>query len=223
MDIEKIKKDIEERDRIFKGVQKTIVVFGSARIHKADTSTPVINRAKEEIRLLSKKAIDTVFPDLISEDIAKNKKQTFHVVTGGGPGIMEWANVAGKTKTHKSIGIGIDLPFEQGLNAGVVPSRGATLNYFFTRKTAFLHKAECYVVFPGGFGTLDEFFEIITLMQTGKIPRKKVVLYGASFWERLIKFQTLAEYGMINWEDLNLFKIVNSSGALLNELRFILD
>ena len=171
MDIDKIKKDIEEKDRIFKGVQKTVVVFGSARIHKPGGSG--IN--KESIRVESKRAIDNALSELMSEDVNKNGKQTFHVVTGGGPGIMEWANEAGKSKTHKSIGIGISLPFEQGLNKHVVPSRGATLNYFFTRKTAFLNKAECYVVFPGGFGTLDEFFEIITLMQTGKLQRKKVI------------------------------------------------
>ena len=219
MDIEKINKDIEERDRVFKGVQKTIVVFGSARIHKPGG----IGTNKDSIRAESKTAIEAALSELISEDIGKNGKQTFHVVTGGGPGIMEWANEAGKSKTHKSIGIGIALPFEQGLNKHVVPSRGATLNYFFTRKTAFLHKAECYVVFPGGFGTLDELFEITTLMQTGKLQRKKVILFHNRFWNKLINFQALVDFGMIAQEDLDLFKVVNDSGKLFEELKFIIE
>lgn len=142
---------------------------------------------------------------------AKLAKKKFTVITGGGPGIMEAANVGAFKVGGKSVGFNIDLPMEQSLNPYTTES--LDFDFFFSRKVMLTFAAEVYVYFPGGFGTLDEFFEIITLIQTKKIEPIPIVLYGNDYWTPLVEFfeQTLLkEYQTISPEDMELFQIVDS-------------
>ncbi len=134
----------------------------------------------------------------------------FHIVTGGGPGIMEAANRGGKDAGTLSVGLNIQIPTEQIPN----PYQNLSLNfdYFFVRKVMLLRYSTAYVIFPGGFGTLDELFEALTLIQTGKSPRFPIILYGSEYWKGLINFMhgTMALYGTINSTDMDLLSICDS-------------
>jgi len=133
------------------------------------------------------------------------------VTTGGGPGIMEAANLGAKEAGAKTVGLNIALPFEQMPNPYITPSLNFEFHYFFMRKFWFAYLSKALVIFPGGFGTMDEFFEILTLAQTQKLAKKiLVVVYGSEYWNRLINFQTMVDAGTISAEDLELFKIVDS-------------
>jgi uncharacterized protein (TIGR00730 family) len=142
---------------------------------------------------------------------AKLAKKGFAIITGGGPGIMEAANVGGFKVGGKSIGLNIELPFEQKLNPYTTES--LDFDFFFSRKVMLSFASEVYIYFPGGFGTLDEFFELLTLIQTKKIERIPIVLYGAEYWGPLVTFfeKTLyTQYKTINKEDMDLYKVVDS-------------
>jgi uncharacterized protein (TIGR00730 family) len=142
---------------------------------------------------------------------AKLAKKGFSIISGGGPGIMEASNVGAFKVGGKSVGLNIQLPFEQKLNPYTTQS--LNFDFFFSRKVMLTFASEVYIYFPGGFGTLDEFFEIITLIQTKKIEKIPVVLYGKDYWGPLVKFfeQTLVrEFETISPEDLDLYKIVDS-------------
>lgn len=142
---------------------------------------------------------------------AKLAKKGFSIISGGGPGIMEASNVGAFKVGGKSVGLNIQLPFEQKLNPYTTQSQD--FDFFFSRKVMLTFASEVYVYFPGGFGTLDEFFEIVTLIQTKKIERIPVVLYGKDYWEPLIRFfeQTLVkEFETISPEDMELFHLVDS-------------
>lgn len=135
----------------------------------------------------------------------------FSIITGGGPGIMEAANVGAYKAGGESVGFNIDLPFEQKLNPYVTQS--LDFSYFFSRKVMLAFASEAYVYFPGGFGTLDEFMEMVTLIQTKKIKRIPIILYGRSYWEPLLQWfeqALLHEHGTISKEDLELFVLVDS-------------
>lgn len=142
---------------------------------------------------------------------AKLAKKNFAVITGGGPGIMEAGNVGAFKVGGQSVGLNIQLPFEQKLNPYTTES--LDFDFFFSRKVMLAFASEAYVYFPGGFGTMDELFEMMTLIQTKKIERIPIVLYGTDFWTPMISFfkQTLLkEYKTINKEDLEIFHVVNS-------------
>ncbi len=142
---------------------------------------------------------------------AKLAKKGYAIISGGGPGIMEASNVGAFKVGGKSIGLNIELPFEQKLNPYTTES--LTFKYFFSRKVMLTFSSEVYIYFPGGYGTLDEFFEIITLIQTKKIERVPIVLYGSDFWEPLLRWfekDLLKKFKTINKEDLDLFVVVDS-------------
>jgi len=139
------------------------------------------------------------------------RRRRFVVTTGGGPGIMEAANLGAEEAGAKTIGLNIHLPFEQTPNPHITPSLNFEFHYFFMRKFWFAYLAKGLVIFPGGFGTMDELFEILTLAQTQKLAKKiLVVIYGSEYWKRLINLQVMVDAGTISPEDLELFKIVDS-------------
>ena len=213
-------------------IQDTVVFFGSARFHsqldaqkhltgiEADagpTATP-------EKALTLKRALAGVDMARYYEDARRlaflltkwsiqipARRHRFVVTTGGGPGIMEAANLGAYEAGGKTIGLNINLPFEQMPNPYITSSLNFEFHYFFMRKFWFAYLAKALVIFPGGFGTMDELFEILTLAQTQKLAKKiLVVIYGSEYWNRVINFQAMADAGTISPEDLDLFKIVDS-------------
>ena len=139
------------------------------------------------------------------------RRRRFVVTTGGGPGIMEAANLGAKEAGAKTIGLNIHLPFEQNPNPHITPSLNFEFHYFFMRKFWFAYLAKGLVIFPGGFGTLDELFEILTLAQTQKLAKKILVaIYGKKYWNQILNFQALVDSGTVSQEDLELFKFVDS-------------
>ncbi|MDD8031169.1 MAG: LOG family protein [Acidobacteriota bacterium] len=151
----------------------------------------------------------------------KPRGRKYVVCTGGGPGIMEAANRGASRAGGKSIGMNISLPQPQPANTFISPDLCFTFHYFFMRKFWLMYKAKAVIAFPGGFGTLDEFFEIITLLQTGKVSQKEVllILYGKDYWEKVINFQALVNFGAITREDLNLFTICSAPEQTFNFLK----
>ncbi|TVR26474.1 MAG: TIGR00730 family Rossman fold protein [Balneolaceae bacterium] len=135
----------------------------------------------------------------------------FGVITGGGPGIMEAGNRGAHNKGGKSVGLGIELPFEQGVNNYVHSKYEINFKYFFVRKVMFVKYAQGFIVFPGGFGTLDELFETLTLIQTEKIKKIPIVLVGSEYWGGLVTWlkERLVEFGLINSEDMDLFYLTD--------------
>lgn len=207
------------------GIRSTIVVFGSARLVEP---TEAQARLKKAEAALSKKPKDrelqrTVavarqqvklapfydqareFGRLVSSTCQIDGRCDFVVVTGGGPGIMEAANRGAADVGAKSVGLNITLPHEQEPNPYITPSLCFQFKYFAIRKMHFLLRAKALVAFPGGFGTLDELFETLTLLQTGKVTGLTIIMMGKTFWEKLINWPTLIEAGLISAEDLNLF------------------
>jgi len=143
----------------------------------------------------------------------------FHICSGGGPGIMEAANRGAREAGGKSVGLGISLPFEQKLNPYCDPELSFNFHYFFLRKYWFLYHAKALVVFPGGFGTLDELFEMLTLVQTQKTAKPVLfLLFGREFWDKTINFSNLVEWGTISPEDIGLFRIVDSVEEAFDEM-----
>ena len=148
------------------------------------------------------------------------KRHRFVVTTGGGPGIMEAANRGAREAGGKTIGLNISLPAEQYPNPYITPELNFEFHYFFMRKLWFAYLAKALVVFPGGFGTLDELFEILTLAQTEKLAKKMTVLvYGSDYWRRVLNLEALADVGAIEPEDVNLFKFVDSPEQAFAELQ----
>ncbi len=144
-------------------------------------------------------------------------KKQFHIGTGGGPGMMEAANKGAQNAGGKSVGLNISLPFEQFPNQFISPELNFEFHYFFMRKFWFVYLGRAIVVFPGGFGTMDELFELLTLIQTHKLShRKPIVLYNSNFWKKLINFDHFVEMGVINKADLELFKFADTPETAFN-------
>lgn len=177
-------------------IPTAVSIFGSARVTESD---PLYEDAREVGRLLAE------------EKIA--------VITGGGPGVMEAANRGCQEAGGVSIGCNIELPFEQEMNPYV--DLGIEFNYFFARKTMFVKYAEGFVVFPGGYGTLDEVFEALTLIQTGKVSNFPVILYGSEYWSGLIEWltQKAVVEGKISEEDLELFQVTDDPKAVVSTIK----
>ncbi len=161
---------------------------------------------------------DSKYYQIATDLAAKLTGMGFGVITGGGPGIMEAANKGAFESKGKSVGLCIDLPFEEKANKYVDPNYTITFNYFFARKVMFVKYAQSFVVFPGGFGTLDELFESLTLIQTHKISRFPVILFGTDFWGGMIDWlkTSLIETGTISPNDMNLFKVTDDLDEVVN-------
>jgi hypothetical protein len=180
-------------------IRDTIVFFGSARI-KPDGP---MGRYYQEAVGLAKKLTEW------SESL-ENTSRRFVICSGGGPGIMEAANRGAHEGGGKSIGLNIGLPFEQLPNPYITPELSFEFHYFFMRKFWFAYPGKAFVMFPGGFGTLDELMEVLTLAQTEKLHKKiLIVLYGSSFWKEILNFDALVRHGMISPDDMDLFRFAD--------------
>jgi uncharacterized protein (TIGR00730 family) len=195
------------------GITSTIVLFGGARIpkpaekDKARTKTLAdlsrfYDETREFARLMTLKSMAAGG----TEDV---------IVTGGGPGVMEAGNRGAIDAGGHSIGLNIVLPFEQAPNEYVTPELCFNFHYFAIRKMHFLMRAKAICVFPGGFGTMDELFESLTLIQTGRMKRVPFLLFGRAFWEKIINWEALADAGTISADDLDLFRFVETAGEAM--------
>lgn len=203
------------------GIGSTLVMYGSARIPEPDKADALIEAATDEASLKTAERMKekAKYYDearklaRIASDcgIEENGKRDFVVCSGGGPSIMEAANRGATDVGKESIGLNIVLPHEQAPNEYVTPSLSFQFHYFALRKMHFLLRARAVAVFPGGFGTFDEFFELITLIQTGKMEPLPIMLFGKDFWNRVIDFEALAEEGTISRKDLDLFQFVETA------------
>ena len=204
-------------------IQDTVVFFGSARFlsldqaHQlaAEPASPDEQAKRRQPNLEMARYYEDArrMAFLLSNWAAHipARRRRFVVTTGGGPGIMEAANRGAREAGAKTIGLNIRLPFEQYPNPYISPSLNFEFHYFFMRKFWFAYLAKALVIFPGGFGTLDELFEILTLAQTQKLAKKiLVVIYGSEYWNRLLNFQTMVDAGAIAPSDLELFKVVDT-------------
>ena len=182
-------------------IHDTIVFFGSAHTFETSLNGRYYQEARELARRLTKWS-----------DGLQHSGRRFVVCSGGGPGIMEAANRGAQEAGGKTIGLNIGLPFEQRPNPFITPALNFEFHYFFMRKFWFAYLAKALVVFPGGFGTLDELTEILTLVQTQKLEKKMVVLlYGTSFWKEVLNFDALVRHGMIAPEDMDLFEFADDT------------
>ena len=198
------------------GVGSTMVMYGSARIPSPEEAQAKIDAAKDGSEYEQKVAANLAakakyykeahdLAKMVSEkSIIEDGKRQFVVCSGGGPSIMEAANKGASEAGAESIGLNIILPHEQAPNTYITPYLSLNFHYFALRKMHFLLRARAVAVFPGGFGTFDEFFELLTLIQTGKMKPIPIVLFGKDFWNRVVNFEAIAEEGTISKKDLDL-------------------
>jgi len=186
-----------------RGIRSTVVLMGSARIAGpgAQGSAPGLAPWYDVARDLARRITEKSLESYGREDV---------VITGGGPGIMEAGNRGAQDAGGHSIGLNIVLPHEQAPNPYVTPDLCFNFHYFAIRKMHFLMRAKAICIFPGGFGTLDEMFESLTLIQTGRMKRIPFLLFGRAFWTRVINWQALADEGLIAETDLDLFRFVET-------------
>jgi uncharacterized protein (TIGR00730 family) len=189
-------------------IQDTIVFFGSARTFEMGPNGKYYDDARELARQIT-----------LWSDNLPTESRRFVVCSGGGPGIMEAANRGAQDAGGKTIGLNIGLPFEQRPNPFITPELSFEFHYFFMRKFWFAYLAKALIVFPGGYGTLDELCEILTLVQTQKLVKKIVViLYGSAFWNEVLNFDALVRHGMIAESDLDLFQFADDVDTALKLL-----
>ena len=233
--------EYEEPRRRFRqhNVRDTIVFFGSARARPLEEARLMVQGAEQEVQRATEaeerrrlthqlkharriERLSRYYEDarelsrrLTEWNLARQadgQKHNYIVATGGGPGIMEAANRgAWEAEGGRSVGLGISLPFEEGVNDWVSPELAFEFHYFFTRKYWFLYLAKAMAVFPGGFGTMDELFETLTLRQTGKVKKQlPTVLFGTEYWNDVLNIQSMVEWGTISEKDLMLYHVTDS-------------
>ncbi len=234
MQLEMLKPELSQQEQ---GIENTIVVFGSARFPapetasasllaaqtnlakiNADNADPeALRDAQDALRVAERHTRNAVYYDqarlfarlVASYSNALPLAEQLFICTGGGPGIMEAANRGACEAGAPTVGLNIVLPHEQSGNKYITPSLNFKFHYFALRKMHFMMRAKALVAFPGGFGTLDELFEVITLVQTGKAKPLPIVLFGSDYWKRLINFDVLIEEGAVSPEDVNLFHYID--------------
>jgi uncharacterized protein (TIGR00730 family) len=218
----------ETRQRLMKHrVHHTIVFFGSARTRSGEEAAKLLEEAQEALHLapddpvlkaglrkaevaarMSKyyDAARELSRRLTAWSSSRTSGRRYVITSGGGPGIMEGANRgASEAPDGRNVCLGISLPFEQGVNQYVTPELAFEFHYFFTRKYWFLYLCKALVIFPGGYGTMDELFETLTLVQTGKIKKRlPILLFGTEYWNKVVNFEAMAEFGTISPEDTSL-------------------
>jgi uncharacterized protein (TIGR00730 family) len=194
-------------------VHDTIVFFGSARLSPDGPLGRFYSEARELARLI------TLWSSTLPSHVHR-----FVICSGGGGGIMEAANRGARDAGGRTIGLNISLPHEQQPNPYVTPELLFKFRYFFMRKLWFAHLARAMVVFPGGFGTLDELMEVLTLAQTQKLASKlPIILYGSSYWNEIVNFEALIRHGMISRGDLDLFAFADDPGSALKLLQGVIE
>ncbi len=227
--LEMLKPDLGQAEQ---GIESTVVVFGSARFPAPEQAREALRQAQlvddavalSQAQRLMRNAHyyeqARLFAQLVATYSAdKPVPERLFIATGGGPGIMEAANRGAHEMGALTVGLNIALPHEQQANPYVTPSLSFKFHYFALRKMHFMMRAKALVAFPGGFGTLDELFEVITLVQTRKAKPVPIVLFGTSYWKRLCNFDVLLEEGAISPEDLNLFTYVDEPQAAWDFIR----
>ncbi len=219
------------------GIHRTVVVFGGARFIDPDSAAvrladaqvsgdpAMIAVAKRHVRNAAYYAQARAFATIVARysKTCTDPEDKLTICTGGGPGVMEAANRGADDVGEPSVGLNISLPHEQTANPYVSPHLCFQFHYFALRKMHFLMRAAALVAFPGGFGTLDELFEVLTLVQTGKAMPVPIVLYGRSYWQRLLNFDVLVEEGAISPEDIKLFSYADTPAEAWQALQPIVN
>ena len=221
-----------ELDQQAQGVENTVVVFGSARFPAPEQASATLKLAEESgdeaaLALARRHVRNAYYYDqarLFARLVAGHSKlcapaEQMFICTGGGPGIMEAANRGAQEMGELTVGLNVVLPHEQTSNPYVSPSLNFKFHYFAMRKMHFMMRAKALVVFPGGFGTLDELFEIITLVQTRKAKPVPIILFGTDYWKRLFNFDVMIEEGAISPEDLQLMRYVDDPQVAWDAIR----
>ena len=206
------------------GIEHTVVVYGSARFSAPDEAAEQLAQAQASgdatALVLAERAVRNAvyydqarqFSRLVAEHSNQQQPENrLFICTGGGPGIMEAANRGAHDAGAPSVGLNIVLPHEQSGNRFITPTLSFKFHYFALRKMHFMMRAKALVAFPGGFGTLDELFEVLTLVQTGKAKPVPIVLFGSDYWKRFINFEVLVEEGAISQSDLSLFRYADTA------------
>jgi uncharacterized protein (TIGR00730 family) len=227
--LEMLKPDLDQAQQ---GIENTVVVFGSARFPAPEAANEALRVAQlsgdaDALKLAKRQVRNAhyydqarLFARLVAAYSAHRKpEERLFIATGGGPGIMEAANRGAHEMGAPSVGLNIALPHEQSANPYVTPNLSFKFHYFALRKMHFMMRAKALLAFPGGFGTLDELFEVITLVQTRKAKPVPIVLYGSDYWKRLFNFEVLVEEGAISPEDLALFTYVDEPQAAWEVIR----
>jgi uncharacterized protein (TIGR00730 family) len=227
--LELLKPDLEQQAM---GIENTIVVFGSARFRSIEDAAALLAAAEgsgdaDKIRLARAVVRNApyyekarAFGKLVAQYSAgKNPDDMLFICTGGGPGIMQAANRGAYEGDGISIGLSIALPMEETANPYVTPALSFKFHYFALRKMHFMMRAKALVAFPGGFGTLDELFEVITLVQTRKARQVPIVLFGSDYWKRLVNFDVLIDEGVISPADLDLFQYADEPEAAWDAIK----
>ena len=244
MQLEMLKPELSQHEQ---GIENTVVVFGSARFPAPETARASLAAAQANLAKITAAEADTAFLKDAQDALMVAERHTSNayyydqarlfarlvaahsnalplaeqlfICTGGGPGIMEAANRGAHELGAPTVGLNIVLPHEQSGNKYITPSLNFKFHYFALRKMHFLMRAKALVAFPGGFGTLDELFEVITLVQTGKSKPLPIVLFGSAYWKRLINFDVLIEEGAISPKDVDLFHYVDEPQAAWDIIR----